>query len=261
MFLFSLSFFAQAAEYGTLYSLSDMNELSSRIVQAEVKEKRSYIRDGKIYSMLTLDVQETFTGIDEQELSIEVLGGEVDGVEMQVSGLPKFETGTESLFFLDHDRILGFGQGMYHIEKDVAVRPKLAGLPAAQFDIETLPSEQKAESCLAPMLETHYAQGWNLKNMYAHHTATEVSNVFPFTTYEGLQYKILVCSDGNAQEGVLSLTDGTNNEMQNKRFAGREEQISFHAQDSGLYITRIELDKLQQNSISSGFAVAILYLE
>ena len=261
MFFFSLSFFAHSAEYGSLYSLSEMNELSSRIVQAEVKEKRSYVRDGKIYSMLTLDIQQTFTGIDEQELSIEVLGGEVDGLEMQVSGLPKFEKGTESLFFLDHERILGFGQGVYHIEKELAIRPQITGLPAVQIDMDTLPSEKEAESCLAPMLDTHYAQGWNLKNMYAHHSAAEVANVFPFTTYEGIEYKILVCSDGNAQKGSLSLTDGLNSEIENKRFSGREEQISFKAQDSALYSTRIELDSLNRNTISSGFAVAILYRE
>ena len=71
---------AFATEYSTLYSLSDMNDLSSRVVQGEIIEKDSYYKNGKIYSTLLVQVDKTYTGISENELEIEVLGGEVDGI-------------------------------------------------------------------------------------------------------------------------------------------------------------------------------------
>ena len=74
-----------AAEYSTLYSISDMNDLSSRVVQGEIIEKDSFYRNGKIYSKLLIQVDKTYTGISENELEIEVLGGEVDGITMSVS--------------------------------------------------------------------------------------------------------------------------------------------------------------------------------
>lgn len=252
---------AFATEYSTLYSLSDMNDLSSRVVQGEIIEKDSYYKNGKIYSTLLVQVDKTYTGISENELEIEVLGGEVDGITMNVSGLPSLNVGQQSLLFLNHDKLLGLGQGVFHIENSAAIRPKKTGLPSTQIELSMLPDEQEASSCLAPMIDTHYAQGWNLKHMYAHHSSSSVSNVFPIGTYEGLSYKVLVCSDGKPQELGLTLADQQGNTAQQEIFHERNGSLMFTAEDSTVFRLGVQVQDLKNQSTSSGFAVAILYRE
>ena len=250
-----------AAEYNTLYSVSDLNDLSSRVVQGEIIDKDSYYKNGKIYSTLLLQVDKTYTGISEKELEIEVLGGEVDGITMQVSGLPTLNIGQQSLLFLNHDRLLGLGQGVFHIQDSSAVRPQKTGLPSSQFLLSTLPNEQEAASCLAPMIDTHYTQGWNLKHMYSHHSAPSVSNIFPIGTYEGLSYKVLVCSDGNPEEITISIQDQQGVPKEQNVYTARSGSLEFLAQESSVFRLGVQVQNLQNRSISSGFAVAILYRE
>jgi hypothetical protein len=261
MLIFATLSLSYAAEYASLYSLSDMNTLSSRIVQAEIINKTSYVQNGKIYSTIRLQVEQTFTGITENELEIDVLGGTVDGLEMHVSGLPSFQVGMRSLFFLDHDRILGFGQGVYSIDDNIAQRHPSSGLPEQNIELTALPNESKSEECLAPVIDTHYAQGWSLKNVYSHHTLTQTSNIFPFTAYEDLSYKILVCSDGNMKTGSLTLKSESGEDVLQEMFSERNGSLSFTANDSSLYLLDITSGQLRNRSISSGFTVAILYRE
>ena len=250
-----------ATEYSTLYSISDMNDLSSRVVQGEIIEKDSYYKNGKIYSTLLVQVDKTYTGINESELEIEVLGGEVDGITMSVSGLPNLEIGQQSLLFLNHDKLLGLGQGVFHIQDSEAIRPRKTGLPASKIDLSLMPDEQEAASCLAPMIDTHYTQGWNLKHMYAHHSSSEVSNIFPIGTYEGLSYKILTCSDGKPKELALTLSDQQGNPKQQDIFTEQSGSLTFIAEESSVLRLGVHVQNLKHQSVSSGFAVAILYRE
>lgn len=260
IFLFSL-LSAFAAEYSNLLSLSDMSDLSSRVIQGEVIDKNSYFKNGKIYSTLRIQVEKTYTGIGENEISIEVLGGVVDGIEMQVSGLPSLDIGQQSLLFLDHERLMGFGQGIFHVQDQAAVRPQKTGLPSIEVPLVQLPDEQEAASCLAPMLDSHYAQEWNLKHLYTHHTSQSQSNVFPFGTYEGLSYKILVCSDGKPEQVTLYLEDQNGLPKDQETSSERTASLAFTAEESTVFNLGVHLHNLQKNSTSSGFAIAILYRE
>jgi hypothetical protein len=261
MFVFAMLILTYATEYGLIYTLSDMNALSTRIVQAEIIEKNSYVKNGKIYSSLLLEIDQTYTGINENELQIDVLGGVVDGLQMNVSGLPSFDVGTQSLFFLNHDQILGFGQGVYTIQNQKAHRDPTTGLPEKEIELASLPNESKATECLMPVIDNHYAQGWSLKTLYSHHTPTQTTNIFPFTTYKELSYKILICSDGNMETSSLSLHKEAGERMSFKTFSQRNGSLSFRSQDSSLYQLKITSGLLRNQSISSGFAVAILYRE
>ena len=252
---------AFAAEYSNLISISELSDLSSRVIQGEVINKNSYFKNGKIYSKLLIQVDKTYTGISESELEIELLGGVVDGIEMNVSGLPSLDVGQQSLLFLNHERLMGFGQGVFHIQDQSAIRPQKTGLPTAELALDQLPDEQEAASCLAPMIDSHYTQGWNLKHLYTHHSSKSDSSVFPFGTYEDLSYKILVCSDGKPNELILSLTDREENPKEQKIFTQRNGSLSFTADRSTVFHLGIRLQGLQNQSTSSGFAVAILYRE
>ena len=48
---------------------------------------------------------------------------------MNVSGLPSLNVGQHSLLFLNHDKLLGLGQGVFHIENSAAIRPKKPDCP------------------------------------------------------------------------------------------------------------------------------------
>ena len=110
MFLFLSTLFlnhtAQAIGYNNIYSLSELNDLSSRVIMAEIVDTESYLSDGKIYTKISLEVEETFIGIEEDQLELHMLGGTYNGLEMSVSGLPRVHLGERKLFFLNHDKLV-----------------------------------------------------------------------------------------------------------------------------------------------------------
>jgi len=261
MTLFSLISTIAAAEYGSLYSINEMNALSSRIVEAEIIDKESYLKEGKIYSKLILDVQETYTGIEENQLELHVLGGTYNGLEMQVSGLPDFEIGSSSLFFLNHSRVLGFAQGVFSVSKKTAIRKNLTGLPDQQFELKSLPNEGKASNCLGPIIDAQYQQGWNLKHLYSHHSKSNQANLFPFSTYAELSYKIVVCHDGKPQDIAVDIINDSNQLITKDHNTEDELSLEFQAQTSGVHHLRIALGKNHSAIDFSAFAIAILYQE
>ena len=97
--------------------------------------------------------------------------------------------------------------------------------------------------------------------MYAHHTTSDVSNVFPIGTYEGLSYKVLVCSDGKPQDLALTLSDQQGNPKQQDVFTDRSASLMFTADESTVFRLGVHARNLKSQSTSSGFAVAILYRE
>ena len=255
------SLFTHAAEYGQLYTLENMSSLSSRIVRAQVSTIDSYMKEGKIYSKILLDVDRTYTGIDEQQLEIHMLGGTYNDLQMQVSGLPILQTGEETLLFLNHEQILGFGQGIFQLKDTQVSRYPDTGLPKSDFSLDVLPDEREAQSCLAPIIDAHYAQGWSLKHLYTHHSSAGLNNIFPFGTYEELEYKIITCTDGKPQNAHLRIDDIDGNIVQEEQFQAKDNSLTFTAQYSGLYQLNLGIGEIKDKAISSGIAIGILYRE
>ena len=118
MFLLALCAQALSATYGTLLDTHTLTDRSSDVIAGTVARVETYRRNGLIVSTVKLNVSHQFVGLRKQSVEFEVLGGEHQGVKMEVPGAPSFSQGAEVLLFLDGDKIVGFGQGAYSLVRD-----------------------------------------------------------------------------------------------------------------------------------------------
>lgn len=109
-----------APEFGELVNQSDY------IVRAVVKSVVSkHVRpeSRKIVTEVELEVKEVIAGTPPQPLMLRVLGGKVGEQEMILEGVPRFETGTEGVFFVQGNGrqiypLVAMMHGMYPIQRD-----------------------------------------------------------------------------------------------------------------------------------------------
>ena len=93
-------------------SVPDRVRGSQRVVVATVEDVKSAWKtnehgDQLIVSTVQLRVEEALKGKAEPTVSMELLGGTLDGMTLEVSSLPKLARGERGVFFLEAD-----GQGL-----------------------------------------------------------------------------------------------------------------------------------------------------
>ena len=145
-------------------------ERSSIVALGSVADVRSYWNEGhtKIFTAITISVEETYKGDRHPSITIIQPGGVVGIVRVTVSGVLTWERGEEVLVMvepLDEEsyRISGFSQGMYRIERDpetgdayvqgVAQETERLAMPPgedkrASLSIGEMPLEQFVEQVL-----------------------------------------------------------------------------------------------------------------
>ena len=117
-------------------------DLVARGKVASTESRRS--RDGKrIYTVVTLQVGETWKGAPAETVQIQVPGGAVDGIAQIVQGAPRFTEGEEVVVFLRGGpkspdlpalplRVVAMAQGKLRIDRNAAgvevAVPDLTGL-------------------------------------------------------------------------------------------------------------------------------------
>ena len=87
------------------------------------------------------------------------------------------------------------------------------------------------------------------KHMYAHHSSSSVSNVFPIGTYEGLSYKVLAALTEN-RRAHLTMSDQQGNTAQQEIFV-REMDHSCSPQKTAPYFDSVQVQDLKNQSTSS----------
>jgi hypothetical protein len=83
--------------------------------------------DRLIVSRVVLEVQETLKGVPAQAESLDVIGGTLGGLTLQVSSLPLVHVGDRAVFFLEADERGGYrphlkGQGILFLDHQNIVR-------------------------------------------------------------------------------------------------------------------------------------------
>ena len=105
---------------------------AERVVVAEARAvsggwRQTVYGDRIIVTRVLLNVDETFKGDAAEQLWLEVEGGTVDGITLEVSSVPLMHAGERAVFFLDaaegnlHRPFLK-GQGILKLDKDELVR-------------------------------------------------------------------------------------------------------------------------------------------
>lgn len=76
-----------------------------------------------IVSYVTFKVNDTFKGNAGNQITLQMLGGTVDGQTMEVSDAPKFKRGDRDVLFVENNGtqfipLVGIMHGRYHVRKD-----------------------------------------------------------------------------------------------------------------------------------------------
>jgi hypothetical protein len=97
---------AIAASAGQIASVDERVRAAERVVVATARSVTPEWRENAqgdriIVSRIQLDVNETLKGAVDAHVWVEVDGGSLDGLTLQVSGLPLIQPGERAVFFLD----------------------------------------------------------------------------------------------------------------------------------------------------------------
>lgn len=121
--------------------LKTLTRKSETVVQGTVSNIEFVRQDGRIYTYITLDVEEVLKGSKEQKtVEFRILGGKMDDLITIVHGTPEFSQGEDVLVFLERpleDKplvVTGMVQGKFHIargpdDSTLYVVPDIDGTP------------------------------------------------------------------------------------------------------------------------------------
>ena len=97
---------------------------SERIVHGQVEAMEFRKVEGRVYTYVTLEVEETFKGPEEERVTFRVLGGRHGELITLVHGTAQFEQGEEVIVFLERPLkgkplvVTGMMQGKFHVSVD-----------------------------------------------------------------------------------------------------------------------------------------------
>lgn len=136
------------ATSGSQQTLGGLTKVSSEVVRGRVVSKESRWNDNRtlIVTDVVLQVTETFKGEAGSQVTLEVLGGQVDDLVLDVVGGASFKLGEEVLVFAQRGpdqrlRIPGLAQAKFTVETDADGKVWIRN----QVSIERfLPGETKA---------------------------------------------------------------------------------------------------------------------
>jgi hypothetical protein len=151
------------------YGLERLCDEAARVVWGEVVSVQSHWDDGRtgIKSTVILAVNQYLRGAGAATLSLEVEGGEIDGLGQWVEDAPRFATGEEAVVFLDkRARVLGGAQGKF---TGVAGRVVEAGMqPLSEFVSQLQERLGATGGALATRTVRQGANAWSTID-YAYH--------------------------------------------------------------------------------------------
>lgn len=253
---------SQAASYSQFYELDELAAASSQIVEGKIDRIEIRSEDGKIISRVYLNVSKTWVGARTSELYVDVLGGTLDGLTMTVPGAPFFNVGEEVLIFVDHHRIVGFGQGAYTINGDLAQRIVSEGLPEPTSTLEasvSLPDEEKARSCLETSVWASYDDDWALRMMDTMHLSQEEYQSYPITVLAGTEYQLQACNDGNAKDVHLQLVDIEAQPVLEEREISKQAELFYKATESETLYLVVSASDFEPRAVQTGISISISY--
>lgn len=133
-------------------SIEKMASIAQTIVRARCVSTATRWENGEIWTVASFEVQETWKGVEVRQADVHLLGGTVDGLTSNVSGVPRFRAGEEVILFLEPTRhgsvtVVGWQQGTLRIRRD-----KVAG-------IETVTQDTAAFETFDPQAKTFKASG------------------------------------------------------------------------------------------------------
>ena len=252
---------ASATTYAEIMDLEELTTRASAVVTGTVESAWSYERDGLIWTRVGLDIDDSLLGTTSRHISLEVIGGTVDGVSLTVPGAPQFEVGGDVLLFLDGDQLVGFGQGAFALGEGIASRGLGPLLPEGPSDFnveERLPSLDQSSDCLQPKVWADYAEGWTLRGVS--HTLAQNGEVVvdSLQLMPGLEYRFQVCGDQHLGGIETYIVDADGQVADQFGITGREGLLNFVARDDE-YSLVIRARDLPSTAVGTSLSISVAY--
>ena len=261
--LLSLLSIAEAVTYGYVYDVTEMTDLAHNVITGKVTKIEPRLENGKIVSKVTVQITHNYVGNKRNSISFDVLGGEYNGVVMQVPGAPLFTVDQETLIFIEEGKIVGFGQGAYRIEDDSqAIRDINNDIDQTVNTLNPdvdLPDETQARSCLEVKVWNDYGEDWSMRSIEVDHMAENEFKAYPITLMEGLEYKFLACTDKKAHTVSISIYDEQGDVIQQIKEEGREALLEWKAADTEQVYLTVEATVQDEEVKQVGTSIGILY--
>ena len=259
---------AEATTYGTLYTIEEMTDLAHDVISGRVTKLEGKQENGVIKTSVTVKIDHNFVGTKSQSLTFDVIGGTVNGITMDVPGSPKFELGQDILLFLDQQRVVGFGQGLYAIGPDKTATRSMEGttvlnetIPSPNtLDLELdLPDEEKARSCLEVKIWDNYDDEWTLRTAEIDHLAHGEFKSYPLTLLGNMEYEFLTCTDDKSDAIQLTLYDEKGEILTSVSDVGREALLVYKSTQSQTVFISIQVQIENSEVKQVGTSLGILY--
>ncbi len=257
----SLTATAPAAEYAYQLPMADMLDGAEQVVDGTVEETATeWGDDGLIYTVVTLKTAESLHHSNAPEVTFRVPGGTIGDLSLTIPGAPVFSAGQNVVVFLDGDRLRGFGQGAFLVEAGMARRSLGNAVDAGDPAIPVkhlLGDAEAAQSCLRDQTIAAYEDGWSLRGSAMARVGSDDAQGFSVTMIEGLDYRISLCADDQAQGLELVIFDEDGRDMAGVETNGRGAEILLSPPHTGRYTLAIYNDGLPADTwrTSVGFAV------
>lgn len=252
---------AAATGYRTVLSGVELDRRAETVVRGRVEALRAEkLSGGLVQTIVTIAVDEVYRGRPGPRLEVVAPGGVVEGTRLHIEGAPEFEVGAEVLVFAKGRMIVGFGQGAFGVEGGRARRSLGNAIEGAPLELDlsrAFGRLAEAETCQHNRLDTDYAEGWTLRAADLTRVAAEEEASYELTLVRGNEYRLQVCTDGEAAGVGLRLVDAEGLTVGRSKAAGREVELRFTPDQTGVYYVILDLSDHKEGVLRSAAAISV----
>lgn len=252
---------AGATTYRSVLTAAQLDQQSTATVRGVVTQLRpEAVGEGLVQTIVTIDVDETYRGRVGGQIEVVAPGGELEGRRLQIAGAPTFALGEEVLVFTRGRTLVGFGQGAFGVEDQIAARTlgnEVEGAPIRLDLREAFGRPDEAEICQHNRLDADYNEGWALRGADTVRVAPGEDATYALTLVQGHEYRLQVCADGAAGALGLHLVDEEGVVLAKSSGRGRELELRFSPAETGAYYVVLDVSEPAPGVLRSAAALSV----
>ncbi|MFM2245925.1 MAG: hypothetical protein RL071_1999 [Pseudomonadota bacterium] len=252
---------AGATAYRAVLTAAQLDQQSTATVRGVVVSLRpEAVGDGLIQTIVTIDVDESYRGRVGEQVEVVAPGGELEGRRLHIAGAPTFALGEEVLVFTRGRTLVGFGQGAFGVEGQIAARTlgnEVEGAPITLDLRQAFGRPDEAEICQHNRLDADYNEGWSLRGADTTRVAPGEDATYALTLVKGHEYRLQVCADGGAAALGLHLVDEDGVVLSKADGRGRELELRFSPAETGAYYVVLDVSEPAPGVLRSAAALSV----
>ena len=121
-------------------SVADLSRAAHTVIRARCVTNSTRWDAGEIWTFTTFDIEETWKGSAQAQITVRLLGGRTEDFTSTVSGVPRFAPGEELILFLErtpaHDfSIVSWMQGTFRVGRNHTTGEEIVTQDTAAFPV------------------------------------------------------------------------------------------------------------------------------